>query len=75
MEVNNKVLGALLIAATVGLVTDHILVRGNLNTEIERSMIKDNHQEKALIKMEKLFDRVTTLEAREGIYHNHYTED
>ena len=71
---DNKLVIGLLSAAIIGLVGDHVLVRDDLQEEIERSKIKDIHQEKALLKLDTLFDRVTTLEVREGIHHRDHSD-
>ena len=73
MVLNNKVVAALAAAAIVGLIGDHILVRGDLQEEIERSKIKDERMESWLRHTSELSndnkDRVIRLEVREGIYH------
>ena len=69
----NKLLIGLATAACIGLVGDHVLVRGDVQEEIGRSEEIDNHQEKVDTRqgaeLKNLTERIIQLETREGIYH------
>ena len=75
MNFHDKVVAVLATAAIVGLVTDHILVRGDLQEEIGRSSYIDNAQEKVLLTMDDLKERVKELEVKLGIYHHGHEKD